>query len=71
MNSSFSSTKNPLEKRGSGISEISQLGNIGQEIWSRDQQMAESLISKLINQLGLTDDTGEYWPASDACVVNS
>ena len=32
MNSSFSSTKNPLEKRGSGISPISQSGNIGQEI---------------------------------------
>ena len=32
MNSSFSSTKNPSERRGVGISEISQLGNIGQEI---------------------------------------
>ena len=32
MNPSFSSPKNPLEKRGAGISEISQLGNIGQEI---------------------------------------
>ena len=33
--------------------------------------MAESLISILINKLGLADNTGEYLLAQDACVVNS
>ena len=33
--------------------------------------MAESLISMLINKLGLTDNSGEYWPAKDARVDNA